>query len=224
MKNTAITLLPGLALATAAQAGSDYSAKGKEVIPPPPAPCLWTWFAGGSAGYVSGDWDEEIYTLHLGAERKCPGSNCSHAIYLEVGYTEKEEGFSAIVGDFPTDLSYECDVIPITLNYKYECALTGNLNWYVGAGAGVALVDCKASATTRTQSGNLTQSNSEDDTVFYAHIFAGLTYNVSESFELFAGVKYIFMDDVDFGGGSSLVDDFTLDEDLHVELGARFNF
>lgn len=224
MKNTALTLLTGLALATAAQAGPDYSAKGKDVVvTPPPAPCLWSWFAGGSAGYVSGDWDEDIYTLHLGAERKCPGSDCSHAIYLEVGYTEKEVSDHFIVGDFPTDFKFECEVIPITLNYKYECALTGNLNWYVGAGAGVALVDCKASITRYSQSAPFRQSASEDDTVFYAHVFAGLTYNVSESFEIFGGVKYIFMDDVDFGGGP-FGDDFNLDEDIHVELGARFNF
>ena len=31
------------------------------------------------------------------------------------------------------------EIIPITLNYNYECSLSGNLNWYVGAG--IALVD-----------------------------------------------------------------------------------
>ncbi|BDS07865.1 hypothetical protein NT6N_29050 [Oceaniferula spumae] len=222
MKNTALTILTGLALATAAQAGSDYSAKSMPVAPPAPS-CLWTWFAGGSGGYVSGDWDEEIYTLHIGAERKCPGSDCSHALYLEVGFTEKEDSFDAFIGDFLREFKFECEVIPITLNYKYECNLTGNLNWYVGAGAGVALVDCKQSLTTFTQGGSIRQSQSEDDVVFYAHIFAGLTYNVSESFEVFGGVRYIFMDDPELGGGT-LSDDYTLDEDVHFELGARFNF
>ena len=33
------------------------------------------------------------------------------------------------------------EIIPITLNYKYECELSDKLNWYAGAGAGIALVD-----------------------------------------------------------------------------------
>ncbi|BDS07862.1 hypothetical protein NT6N_29020 [Oceaniferula spumae] len=224
MKNTALTLLTGLALATAAQAGSDYSSKGKEVIPPPAPSCLWTWFAGGSGGYVSGDWDEEIYTLHLGAERKCPGSDCSHAFYLEVGYTEKdgEIGIATAPGG-PASLVYdvEVEIIPITLNYKYECALTGNLNWYVGAGAGIALYDADASHVQAP-------GQSFDDTLFYAHVFTGLVYNVSESFEIFGGVRYIFMDDPDLDigafGFASGEDEFSMDGDLHFELGARFNF
>jgi len=221
MKNTTLTLITGLALATAVQAGTSYSAKGKEVIPPPPAPCLWTWFAGGSVGHVTGDWDEEIYTLHLGTEYKCPTSNSSHAFFLEVGYTEKEEsygyGSDSITAPVSDSLDVEMEIIPITLNYKYESSLSEKLNWYIGAGAGVALVDAKVDVP-------FGGSESIDDTTFYAHVFVGLTYNVSESFELFAGAKYIFMDDPDFFTGSLLEDDFTLDEGIQIELGARFNF
>ena len=223
MKNTVLTLITGLALAATAQAGTSYSAKGKEVIPPPPAPCLWSWFAGGSAGYVTGDWDEEIYTLHLGAEYKCPTSSCSHAIFLEIGYTEKDERFGAQgqPGTTPTiSVDLEAEVIPITLNYKYECSITDKLNWYIGAGAGVALYDLSA----RNPFGP--GSESDEETVFYAHAFVGLVYNVSESFEIFGGAKYIYMDDVDFFSGApgSIVDDFSLDGGIHLELGVRFNF
>ena len=217
MKNTALTLITGLALATATQAGTSYSSKGKEVIPPPPAaPCLWTWFAGGSVGHVTGDWDEEIYTLHVGAEYKCPTSNCSHAIFLEAGYTEKNDtfGLSSVPGGPPSFFEeIEAEIIPITLNYKYECSINENLSWYIGAGAGIALFE-----------GTTSIEGNQEDTVFYAHAFAGLTYNISESFELFAGAKYIFMDDPDFFTGSPLEDDFTLDEGIQIELGARFNF
>ena len=206
MKNTTLTLLTGLALAATSQAGTSYSPKGKEVIPPPPEPCLWSWFAGGSVGYITGDWDEEIYTLQLGAEYKCPTSNCSHAIFLEVGYTEKDESFG-----FDTQfggLDIETEIIPITLNYKYECAINNSLSWYIGAGAGIALVDTELSIPG--------DSASENETLFYAHIFAGLTYNVSESFEIFGGARYIFMDD-------PILDD-SPDGDIQIELGARFNF
>ncbi|MCP5536847.1 MAG: outer membrane beta-barrel protein [Akkermansiaceae bacterium] len=210
-----MTLLTGLALAITAQAGEDYSAKGgKEVIAPPAPSCLWSWFAGASAGQVTGDWDEEIYTLHVGAEYKCPGSNCSQAIYLEVGYTEDNERVYYQDPFTSTNVNYaahdvSAEIIPITLNYKYECALTGSLNWYIGAGAGIALVD--------TEVRGPFVSNSQDDTAFYAHIFAGLVYNLSESFEIFGGARFIFMDDV-FGVQSPL------DEEVHYELGGRFNF
>ncbi|MBT8043747.1 MAG: hypothetical protein KJO79_02250, partial [Verrucomicrobiae bacterium] len=146
MKRTLLPILFGLAITTAAQAGPDPVPSGKEIIPPPPPSCLWTWFAGGSVGQLD-DWDEEIYTLHVGVERKCTDASCSHAIFLEVGYTEKDEGLYiardlANMYDVPYgSATIEAEIIPITINYKLECAITGNLNWYVGAGAGVALVD-----------------------------------------------------------------------------------
>jgi len=212
MNKKILLLLTGLAFSTSAQAGEDYSAKGAKVVIPAPAPCLWTWFAGGSAGYIAGDWDEEIYTLHVGAELKCPDAACSHAFYLEVGYTEKDRKFHYFDSSRESrERGYaNLEIIPITLNYKYECALTDQLNWYAGAGAGIALVDYEIT--------DGTGRHSDDDTAFYAHVFAGLVYNVSESFEVFGGLRFIFMDDV-FGGLQS-----PIDEELHYELGARFNF
>ncbi|MBK1832135.1 outer membrane beta-barrel protein [Verrucomicrobiaceae bacterium R5-34] len=225
MKTTTISLLAGLTLVTAAQAGESYSPKGKTIIAPPPAPsCLWTWFAGGSYGKMDADhWDEDIYTLHLGIERTCVSNPCgSHAFFLEVGYTEKDEDLfiptsTNLTNGFDQygNIDMEWEIIPITLNYKFECNLTGNLNWYVGAGAGIALVDFEASSS---------YDNVDfDDTVFYAHIFAGLTYNVSESFEIYAGARYVIMDNPDLSG--TVYDEVAdLDGGIHYELGARFNF
>ena len=216
MKTTAMTLFAGIALAASAQAGDDYSAKGAaEVIPPPPS-CLWTWFAGGSYGEIAGDWDEEIYTLHLGVERTCSDRACTHSYFLEVGFTEKDYHESIMDPDYPSnkrtpyanhDITIE--VVPITLNYKYECPLAGNFNWYIGAGAGVAIVDLSIDGPI--------EDYSEDETVFYGHVFAGLTYNFSETFELFAGARCTFMDDVDG-------EETDIDETVHYEIGARINF
>ncbi len=228
MKKTLFPILIGLALAATAQAGPDPMPAGKEIIPPPPPSCLWSWFAGGSAGYVSGDWDEEIYTLHIGTERKCQGDSCSQAFFLEVGYTEKDESDHYYGGDSTEPgtsdvqnydayrIKLHAEIIPITLNYKYECALSGNLNWYLGAGAGIALVELDAS--------DGQSSTSWDDTTFYAHIFAGIVYNVSESFEISLGVRYLIMDDPDLTGFSPLDNAVSLDGDTHVEVGARINF
>ncbi|MFK7911863.1 MAG: outer membrane protein [Akkermansiaceae bacterium] len=227
MKKTAITIITGVALAATAQAGDDYSAKGGKAVIPPPAPCLWTWFAGGSIGEVDGDWDESIYTAHLGKEYRCPDQSCTHSIFLEVGWTEKDENFSIArvnqglvptrIGANARSVNLEAEIIPITINYKYECVLTGGLNGYIGAGAGIALVDLDINS-------NVGTSLSEDDTVFYAHIFAGLTYNFSESFEIFGGVRYIFMDDPNLTGFAPFDNQVELDGDLHYEIGARFNF
>ncbi len=242
MKKTAITLLTGLALAATAQAGEDYSAKSAKAVVPAAAPCLWTWFAGGSGGYVTDDWDEDMWTLHLGKEYKCPDSNCSHSIYLEVGYTDKDlsgnpfsidtsqnnQSFdhSGEVKHIPYYESYdlEMNIIPITVNYKYECSLTNNLNWYVGAGAGVAIVDADL---THQESGDPAENHSDDDVVFYANFFAGVVYNFTPSFEVFGGARYIYMDDPSLGSDLSFhgVDDIaTLDETVFFELGGRFNF
>ncbi len=228
MKKILFPTLIGLALAATAQAGPEPMPAGKEIIPPPPPSCLWSWFAGGSVGYVSGDWDEEIYALHIGTERKCQGDSCSHAFFLEVGYTEKEESDQYYDGDStqpgtPGIASFDAyriklhaEIIPITLNYKYECALTGSLNWYLGAGAGIALVDLDASVGK--------SSTSWDDTTFYAHIFAGIVYNVSESFEITLGARYLIMDDPSLTGFSPLDNAVSLDGDAQVSVGARINF
>ena len=231
MKMKTLYALTSLALAATVQAGEEASAK--QVIAPPAPSCLWSWFAGGSVGYVSGDslfgsegasllglddWDEPIYTLHVGVERTCPGDNCSHAFFLEVGYTEQDESVSFSLGDEGTiDGNFKTEIIPITLNYKYECSLSDSLNWYAGAGAGIALFDIDVNST----DGQTSESNSDDDAVFYAHIFVGVVYNISESFELFAGARYIFMDDVDVAGETT---DAPLDGAAQYELGARYNF
>mgnify|MGYP001050275175 CR=1 FL=1 len=217
MKLTTLATITGLALAATAQAGEEASAK--QVIAPIAALCDWSWFAGGSVGVIDGDdWDEDIYTLHIGKERKCAGDKCSQAIYLEVGFTESD--FTESEGGFSEEplitTSTDIEIIPITLNYKYECELSDKLNWYAGAGAGIALVDVDIETSVSGDNGGPT-SESDDDTAFYGHIFAGLVYNVSDTIEVFGGARYIFMDDV--LGGESL-----LDEEVHYELGARYNF
>lgn len=240
MKTIALTIVAGLGLTAATQAGSDYSPMGKEVMITPQASCLWSWFTGGSAGIVDGDdWDEEIYTLHIGKERKCSDSNCSHAFYLEIGYTENDMSANELptsdpnfngyhpgpVTDIPGYESYDLDmsIIPITLNYKYECALTGNFNWFVGAGAGVAIVDAEL---THIESGDPEVKHDDDDVVAYGHIFGGVVYNVSPAFELYGGARYIIMDDASLGDGLDThgIDDINIDGEFQYELGARYNF
>ncbi len=211
MIKTAMTLLAGLALAASAQAGEDYSAKAPAPVPAA-APCLWTWFAGGSVGYLD-DMDTEMYTLHVGVEYKCPDSCCSHAIYLEAGYADQDLSGNYLDGQsVPLRIDYDVDInmVPITLNYKFECVLTGNLNWYIGAGAGIAIFNIDVN-----DGGN---KSSADETEFLAQAFTGLVYNFSDAFEAFGGARYLYVTDNDLDNLDVYGDDF------FYELGVRFNF
>lgn len=206
MMKTTLTVIAGLALAASAQAGEDYSAKAPPA--PAPAPCLWTWFAGGSVGYLD-DAKDAMYTLHIGKEFKCPGSEKSHAIFLEIGYATDDFKASERNGSTQsTIITGDITIVPVTINYKYEDVLTGNLNWFVGAGAGVAFGEASVDTPSYI--------SDEDERFFYGQIFGGLVYNVSESFEVFGGVRAIYMND-----GSKWS---AFEYDWIFDVGARYNF
>jgi len=225
MKKTLLPLLTGIALTATVYAGPYSLPKGPiPVAPPIETPCIWTWFAGGSAGYATGDWDEDIYTTHFGVQVKC--NDYSHAFYLEVGYTEKDNLADHSKTAPPADflVKMDTDIIPITLNYKFEAPITDKWSWYAGVGAGIALVNVDIANTEKDPAKGGGQKVSESDTAFYAHIFAGVIFKVSSSFELFGGVRYIYMDDPDLGLFSDISKHATLDDALHFELGGRFKF
>lgn len=131
-------------------------------------------------------------------------------------------------------LNVDVEIIPITLNYRNEYDLAGELNYYFGLGAGIALVDIKTRvglSNTSVNDPSVAGITSVDDATYYVHIFAGLSYNVSESFAVFGGARYIFMGNIDLGDPNLgvAVADFTstdspLDHAVQFELGARFNF
>lgn len=207
MTKTVLTVLTGLALAASAQAGEDYSAKAPAPVPTA-APCLWTWFAGGSVGYLD-DAKDAMYTLHVGTEYKCPGSEKSHAIFLEIGYAT--DNFSTGTYDgygYQDRVKGDVTFVPVTLNYKYEDVLTGNLNWYVGAGAGIGFGDVTIDEPSYV--------SDENERFFVGQVFGGLVYNISDSFETFGGVRALYIND-----GSKWS---AFEYDFMFELGARFNF
>ena len=238
-----ILLLPFL-LAVPAFAGTSA----KEVIAPAqePAPCLFTWFAGASVGYLT-EFEEPMYNLHVGTDTCWNLGGWNVALFAEIGYTEKDEDWSgrpqssatavkllgptlddhfdldeaadflaSIASNSPFDTSYDLDIMPITANAKFERQLTGDLNAYFGAGLGVALVDVSADA-------GYFGKYSDSDWVFTAQIFAGLNYNVSEHFEVYGGARWIYFGDAELSdnGASGTLE---LDDDFLLELGGRYNF
>jgi hypothetical protein len=225
MKTKAITIWAGLALVTAAQAGTPSM-----TMTPAPSGKLWQWFAGGSAGYLT-HLDQEMYNLQVGAEYRPSGASGSHALYLQVGFAEDDTSYnyiSNIPGDVSERANIDVNIIPITLNYKYEATLAGRLDGYIGLGLGVAVLDGSYdwswSQAVPPPNNSGEGSESQTDVRFYGEVFAGLAYKVSETFEVFGGARYIFMDDVDQPMGRVFSYKAGIDNDLLIELGARVRF
>jgi opacity protein-like surface antigen len=209
-----------LALAIPAFGGTSVS-----VAPAPaPEPTLTQWFIGASYGQYnnvdtgiedvlvvdnSGEVDFDLYNLQFGRTLGCfAGFNT--AAYLEVGYGNGDT--SIPVGNNADDVDIDLEILPVTLNFMLERNLIGGLGCYVTAGAGYAWTN-----TTVSFVGN---DVDENDGGFYAQATAGLSYNFTEAFEVFGGVRWGYLDSVDW------VEDLTLSDNdaWGWEIGARYNF
>lgn len=217
----------------------------KEVIAPAaaPNPCLLSWFAGGSVGYLS-ELEEPMYNLHFGVTNSCwEFGGWKIGLFAEIGYAQTDEDYSPReregngnldnidrdfdldeVGDVLQDLadltgrhtSYDLDILPITLNVKVDRQLTGNLYAYFGGGLGMSEVSLDLDLGPFGKA-------SDSDWVFAAQIFTGLGYSFTPNFELYGGVRWIYLDDADLSDkGESVTLD--LDNQWLFELGARFKF
>jgi len=199
----------------------------KQTIAPAPNPCLTSWFTGASVGYLT-ESENMMYNLHLGVTNSCwtvAGWNLS--LFAEVGFTEDSWRDS---GSYTTGISQltrvywdnkiDIDIVPITANIKFEHALSGNLNAYIGAGLGVAWIGVSEKGW-ETPVGGITSSysNSDSDWVFTAQVFAGLSYNVSQACEIYGGGRWIYLANPNLMGASQDISD-----DWLLELGARYKF
>jgi opacity protein-like surface antigen len=208
-----LTALLALTLSLPAFAGSPSK---QSLQPLTSEPALWNWFAGGSVGYLV-DAEEEAYHLHLGVDTPWTVGGFNVAIFGEVGYTEEAGSETYFYGeDYYSDLdiervNYSLEIVPLTLNVKLERSIGQNLNFYVGAGAGVAFVDFSARG--------FGESVSDDDTVFMFQAFAGVSYDIHPSFQVYGGARWIYLDDSEFFGI-----DVDSGDDVLLEAGLRFKF
>ena len=198
----------------------------KEVIPPPstPEPSLWRWFAGASGGYLL-DTEEAMYHLHVGVDMPYDWAGWKPSLFLEVGIAETDDITSIVDPTIPTavvttPLISDFQFVPLTLNFKLERQLVSGLHFYAGLGAGVAFTQFDGYANFAT---GPDFSISEDDTVFYAQIFAGLGYDITDHFEVYAGARWIYMDSPEVAGLTTGVAGFD-DDDVLVEGGLRITF
>jgi opacity protein-like surface antigen len=179
---------------------------------PAPAPSYesYGWFLGGGGDYLL-DAEEMFWNGHIGYNLSEDSS-----IFLEAGWLGEDDEFTIeylVGGEVPVqvseDLDIDIDIVPVTLNYKYEWAMGDKLSWYIGAGLGAANIDVEVEGF-----------GSDDEWTFMAQAFTGLVYEFTPAFEGYFGVRYMWLDEPDFGDDADL-DNF---DDFGVGAGLRFNF
>ncbi len=203
---------------------------------PAPSPSLGGWFIGGSYGQLDAgnnladffgsvlsededfdavgvsDFDFDMYSLHVGYDYGNQLMGCDVSAYLEVGYLTGDASATALFfdsfGPFTSSFETELDIIPVTLNFKLERNIVGGLGIYGSAGLGYAFSDIE------------TFGESERDGGFYAQASAGLVYNITDSFETYAGARWLYLESVGLGD----VNDLELDNEFAWEVGLRYNF
>jgi opacity protein-like surface antigen len=195
---------------------------------PAPAPTLGGWFVGGTFGqsdtdadlangfsndgdhYTSDDVDFNIYNLQIGRDLGMQVLGCDLAAYLEIGFAEGDGTVRHLGDNGYSEL--ELQFVPITMNIKFERVIYGPVSAYLTGGVGYAFSNAKYS------DGDYDNS----DGGFYAQASAGLIYNISPQWEVFGGVRWMYLDDVGFGGDSEF--NITLENDIAWEVGVRYNF
>lgn len=173
MKPKFISSLIALGLGSTAFAG-ETTATSSYTAPPSEAPSLWTWFIGGSAGYLI-DSEEEFYTIHLGMKIAESGP-VTHSLTIEGAYTDL------------STLGLDTEIIPVTLNYKLDYNFTESLSFYAGVGAGAAFVDSEFFGL------------NDDSVELTAQVFAGFGYDVTTNFQLYTGARWVWVDESEFAG------------------------
>jgi opacity protein-like surface antigen len=187
---------------------------------PAPAPMMAEptqphWFIGASAGYLD-EFEEDMYHLSIGYETGRAMYGWSMATFLEVGWTEADDSSQNLVTRVPGIDNQELEFIPVTLNLKFAHPIVGRLNAYMGAGAGVAFVDYGVQFGFGGDAG-------DDDEVFTGQLFAGLDLNIAQNFDLFAGVRWIY---IDYDTPTTIgLDELQYgDDDFLGEIGMRISF
>lgn len=196
-------------------AGTTVVEPSYQVAPAPmmTEPSQQRWFLGASAGHLD-EFDEEMYHVQLGYETGNAMYGWSMALFMEVGWTESDR--RSLIGTTLETADQELEFIPVTLNLKFSRSIFGGLNAYLGVGGGVAFVDNNVNFGFGGGAG-------ETDEVFTGQVFAGLGYNFTQQFEIFAGVRWIYIDyDSPVVPG---IDQLQYgDDDYLGEIGMRFKF
>ena len=242
LRNTIVSCMTATAMAGPTQ---------EMVPAPAPAAPLGGWFVGGSYGQVNdadnilstvgglldliggygyggpggplpeiedieiGDLDFDLYTLHIGRKLNDQFLGCDTSVYFELAYLDGGLDISGYSSDIDQDVSLgiDLDIIPVTVNFKLERQLFGNLNAYATAGIGFAYTEASLSG--------MGQNMSSDDIEFYSQVSFGLTYHVTENWDVSGGLRWMNLSNLDFGTEIPLE---LVDDQFAWEFGVRYNF
>jgi opacity protein-like surface antigen len=241
IKNTILAAMTSAALAGPSQ---------DPVVAPAAAPTLGDWFVGGSYGQINdadnlissvggllgliggyggyaglpiddldgiriGDLDFDLYSLHIGQKLNQSFLGWDTSVYFELAYLDGSMGVGAYSDDLGgfVGLGIDLKVMPITANIKFERQLWQKLSVYATGGLGFAYTDLSASG--------LGQSFSGDDIEFFMQMSFGLSYEVVENVDVYGGVRWLRLSDMDFGTNIPLE---LVDDQFAWEFGVRYHF
>lgn len=148
-------------------------------------------YVGTSVGYFVND-EFVLTSVQIGHQ---VGDRLRDALTLEI---EAEFGYGST-----SEMGVDLSLMPIMFNTKFSGRLNPGMRAYAGAGLGF----CRMKATYL--------GYSMTDTSFAMQALAGLRFDLSKSFSVHAGYRYLRVFDV-FGAGDA--------DDSTVEIGMRYNF
>jgi opacity protein-like surface antigen len=173
----------------------------KQTIAPCAPPSLVSWFSGASIGYLTGS-EEPMYNLHVGVSNSCWAlGGWNIAIFGEVGYIQKNEGYLEQRPGGSLNVGYELLFLPLTCNVKFERELADSLNIYCGAGVGAAWTQIELNIHGRKLS--------DSDWVLATQVFGGVNFNVTPNIDIYGGARWIHS---------------SLGNDCLLEIGTRYKF
>lgn len=222
----------------------------KETVAPAASePCVFTWFAGGSVGYLT-ELEEPMCNLHLGTDTCWKLGGWNVALFLEVGYAQKDEDWSGSerqiestasnmadgYGDFDIEsgnlddlagmLSDISDMSPYDTGYDFDImpiTLNFKLERPLADNFNIYFGGGLGMALVDLSINAGPYDFSDDDWVFTGQLFAGVNYNFNPNFEVYGGARWIYYDDASLSD-NGVSGDLEVDDEFLFEIGARFNF
>lgn len=151
------------------------------------------FYTGASAGYFL-DSEDSFYGAKLGVVVS-EKSTLVQSIEVEVGYTSDEESM------------IELSIKPIMVNYRASLPVAKNTCVYLGGGLGSSYVEISSPWVSIT------------DYAWTYQGLAGVEYKATPKLSVTAGVRYVWIGDVDVYGSSVRVGD-----DTAIEAGISYRF
>lgn len=178
------------------------------------------WFVGGSYGQFEdiGYTDADLFAFQVGRRFACSGG-FDVAAYLELAYLDGEDNFNYNIGAAQFNGSIDTEVMPLTLNLMLERNLVGGLGFYGGGGIGYAWT---SGGVSTNGPANL-DYDIDTNGGFYGQLSMGLSYNFTDAFSLFAGARWIYLGDLEFGANNAVLPDSS-DNAWGWEVGLRYSF